>query len=158
MHNYVECHELRQHNSNTNLSVGNKWTLHSSSWIFDNSGILRPNFEVTYYDFTKVVFYKICIYKMTSFHQHSSKAMAYKPLISFPKQCRRDGGRPGNLSGPGYVASLFVFLGSIINCKLYKWTLSDQTQVTWVNENISRNTVQMIPWDYLVFCKKNLKP
>ena len=32
--------------------------------------------------------------------------------------------------GPKYVAYVFVFLGSIIICQLYKLTLSNQAQVT----------------------------
>jgi len=33
------------------------------------------------------------------------------------------------LPGPGYVAYVFAFLDSIIICRLYKLTLSGQTQV-----------------------------
>jgi hypothetical protein len=32
--------------------------------------------------------------------------------------------------GPNYVAYVFVFLGRIIMCRLYKLTLSDEAQVT----------------------------
>jgi hypothetical protein len=32
--------------------------------------------------------------------------------------------------GPGYIAYVFVFLGSIIICRRYRLTLSDQAQVT----------------------------
>jgi len=50
-----------------------------------------------------------------------------------------DGGNPYQLPGPGspervsrtdFIALVFVFLGSIIICRLYKLTLSEQTQVT----------------------------
>ena len=33
-------------------------------------------------------------------------------------------------SGPGYVAWIFVFIGSVIICQLYKLTLSEQAQIT----------------------------
>jgi len=55
-----------------------------------------------------------------------------------PAQCQRDEvgtrgqGAVTNYRGPGpkYVAYVFVFfLGSIISCRLYKLTLSDQAQV-----------------------------
>jgi len=111
VHNYAECHELRQHNSNTNLSVGNKYGLHSSSCIFDNFWILRRNFEVAYYDFTKVAFYKLYISKLISFHQRLSKAMTYKPLVSFSKQCRRDGRKPGKITGSRLCCFCFGISG-----------------------------------------------
>lgn len=73
--------------------------------------ILRRNFEVTYYDFTKVAFYKLCISKMISFHQHQSKAMAYKPLNSFPNQCQRDGRKPGKVTGSRLCCFCFCLSG-----------------------------------------------
>jgi hypothetical protein len=39
-------------------------------------------------------------------------------------------GSPAGVSRPDYVARDFVFLGSIIICRLYKLTPSDQPQVT----------------------------
>jgi hypothetical protein len=41
-------------------------------------------------------------------------------------------GPVGPKLGPGsdYVAYVYVFLGSIITCRLYKLTLSDRAQVT----------------------------
>jgi len=42
-------------------------------------------------------------------------------------------------TGPKYVTYVFVFLGSIIVCSLYKLTLSDQAQVTlqlWVRTGL----------------------
>jgi hypothetical protein len=39
-------------------------------------------------------------------------------------------GGPEGGPGPEFVAYVFVFLGSIIICRLYKLTLSDQAQVT----------------------------
>ena len=38
--------------------------------------------------------------------------------------------RPGRGPAPSNVAYVFVFLGSIIICRLYKLTLSDESQVT----------------------------
>jgi hypothetical protein len=40
------------------------------------------------------------------------------------------GGSWYKLLGPHYVAYVFVFLGSIIICQLYKLTLAAQAQVT----------------------------
>ena len=37
---------------------------------------------------------------------------------------------PEEGAGPAYVEYVFVFLGSIIICRLYKLTLSDLAQVT----------------------------
>jgi hypothetical protein len=63
-------------------------------------------------------------------------------VVVVPKkfyQCRRDGGSRYKLLGPGgpeggpgldYVTYIFVFLGNIIICRLYKLTFSDQAQVT----------------------------
>jgi hypothetical protein len=39
-------------------------------------------------------------------------------------------GSPEGGPGPDYVAYVFVFLGSIIVCRVYKLTLSDQAQIT----------------------------
>jgi hypothetical protein len=39
-------------------------------------------------------------------------------------------GRPERFLGPDYVARVFVFLRSIIICRLHKLTLSGQSQVT----------------------------
>jgi hypothetical protein len=40
------------------------------------------------------------------------------------------GGSRYKLPGPDYIAYVFVFLSSITICRLYKLTVSDQTQVT----------------------------
>jgi len=37
---------------------------------------------------------------------------------------------PEGDSGPEYFACIFVFLGSIITCGLYQWTVSDQAQIS----------------------------
>jgi len=66
---------------------------------------------MTCYDFIKVAFYKLYISKMTSFYQHPSKAMTYKPLISFPKQCRRDGRKPGKITGSRQCCFCFCLSG-----------------------------------------------
>jgi hypothetical protein len=39
-------------------------------------------------------------------------------------------GRPGGGQGPEYFAYVFVFLGSIIICRLYKLKVSAQAKVT----------------------------
>ena len=67
---------------------------------------------------------------MTSYHQHPSKAMAYMPFISFPKSPDETGRSQEKLPGTGYVAYVSVFLASIIICRLYKLTFSNQTNVT----------------------------
>jgi len=46
--------------------------------------------------------------------------MAYKLLISFPNRANETGENQKKLPWPGYVASVFVFLGSIIICLGYK--------------------------------------
>ena len=73
-------------------------------------------------------------------------------------QCRRGGGSRYKLLGPGgpergpgpdHVLHVFVFLGSIIIYRLYKLTLSDQTQVT-LHLSVSLS-------DLVIWCK-DLQP
>jgi len=68
-----------------------------------------------------------------------SGACKFSKYLGLPPVLTRAGGSQYKLTGAGhlevgtqpkYVTYVFVFLGSIVVCSLYKLTLSDQAQVT----------------------------
>jgi len=76
---------------------------------------------------------------MFGFHLYLTNWNTCLERTQISKQCRYKLLGPG---GPGlvYVAYVFVFLGSIIFCRLYKLTLSDQA---WVNLQLTASLSDM---------------